>query len=213
MGRGDTLASAESSPTGSQRPGRQPSTTVAQLSHVGLELFIEHGFDKTTVDEIAAAAGIGRRTFFRYFASKNDLPWGEFDGLIERMREHLASIPAEVPLLDAIRAAVIEFNRFPEHEVPYHRRRMNLLLNVPSLVAHSTLRYAAWRDAVAEFAAKRLGQSADALQPQAIAWAFLAVSLAAYEEWLKHEGQDLAVLLDHAFLVLDEVFQHPSERR
>lgn len=165
------------------------------------------------MDDIALAAGIGRRTFFRYFPSKNDLPWGEFDELIERMRSYLDSLSDDLPMLDALRQAVVEFNRFPAEEVQYHRQRMSLLFNVPSLVAHSTLRYAAWREAIAQFAGRRLGLDSDELEPQAVAWTILAGSLTAYEQWLKHEDAELSELLDRAFLVLDKVFQHsPAER-
>jgi mycofactocin system transcriptional regulator len=124
--------------------GRQPSTSHAHLSHVALKLFFERGFNETTVDDIAAAAGIGRRTFFRYFSSKNDLPWGDFERLLEGMRVFLASLPPTMPLMAAIREAVLEFNRLPDDEIPYHRRRMELLLHVPTLLAHSTLRYGDW---------------------------------------------------------------------
>ena len=85
-------------PESGQRLGRQPSTSVAELSHIGLALFIRNGFEATTVDDIAEAAGIGRRTFFRYFASKNDLPWGDFDRLIASMQSYLMALPADVPL-------------------------------------------------------------------------------------------------------------------
>ena len=49
-------------------------TTRAELEQVAFELFDRQGFEGTTVGDIARAAGIGRRTFFRYFASKNDVP-------------------------------------------------------------------------------------------------------------------------------------------
>ncbi|BDI22515.1 mycofactocin system transcriptional regulator [Herbiconiux sp. L3-i23] len=185
------------------RTGRQRSTTVTELSHIGLALFIENGFDATTVDDIATAAGIGRRTFFRYFSSKNDLPWGEFEDLLDSMRDYLASVPPEVPLIDALHAAVIEFNAFPDEEIEYHRQRMTLLLNVPSLVAHSTLRYASWRQVIAEYAAERLGLSADDLEPQTLGWALLSLSLSAYEQWLRHDDADLATLIDAAFAVFE----------
>ena len=55
----------------------------------------------------------GGARFFRYFASKNDLPWGEFDELLEHMRAHLAAMPDDVPLMEQLRRAIIEFNRFP----------------------------------------------------------------------------------------------------
>lgn len=186
--------------------GRQPSTTRAQLSHVALQLFLEKGFEETTVDEIAVAAGIGRRTLFRYFASKNDLPWGDFDASLESMRDFLAAVPEDVPLLDALSSAVIEFNRFPPEEIPYHRERMDLLLNVPALVAHSALRYAAWREVVAEYTANRLGVPSDSMEPQTIAWTYLGTSLSAYEQWLKHEGSDLTTLLAESMGVLAGAF-------
>jgi mycofactocin system transcriptional regulator len=185
-----------------RRTGRLPSTTTAALSHVGLELFIARGFAATTVDDIAAAAGIGRRTFFRYFASKNDVPWGDFDALLRRMDEHLRAVPAHVPLWDGLRDAVVEFNRFPAAEASIHRQRMELILRVPALVAHSTLRYDAWRQVIAEHAGRRLGHAADALEPQVIAWTCLGVALAAYDQWLARDDADLAALLSEGFTVL-----------
>jgi mycofactocin system transcriptional regulator len=186
-----------------RRTGRLPSTSTAALSHVGLELFITHGFEATTVDDIAAAAGIGRRTFFRYFASKNDVPWGDFDGLLARMREYLRAVPVDVPLWGSLRDAVVEFNRFPDTEAPVHRRRMELILGVPALVAHSTLRYQAWRQVIAEHAGRRLQRPPDALEPQVIGWTCLGVALAAYDQWLASPDADLATLLTDAFGVLD----------
>ena len=147
-------------------------------------LFAARGFDATTVDEIAAAAGIGRRTFFRYFPSKNDIPWGAFEDELERMRVRLKACPPEVPLADAIRVALIDFNRVAPEQVPLHRRRMELILRVPTLLAHSTLRFTAWREVVAEFVAERTGRRQDDLAPQAVAHAVLGVAVAAYEHWL-----------------------------
>jgi len=195
-----------SSETPRARSGRQLSTSPAELSHIAIMLFVERGFDDTTIDDVAAAAGIGRRTFFRYFASKNDLPWGAFDELLDRMREYLEALPADVPLIDALKTAVIEFNRFPPEEVPFHRQRMRLILTVPTLVAHSTLRYAAWREVISDFVAQRLGIDADRLEPQAMAWALLGVSISAYEQWLQHEDADLSELLESAYAMLTTSF-------
>lgn len=189
---------------GHARMGRVPSTTHAEISHVALRLFMDRGFDQTTIDDIAREAGIGRRTFFRYFPSKNDLPWGEFEPLLARMRAHLARLPDDLPLMEQLRLAVIEFNRLPEVEREYHRRRMDLLLHVPTLVAHSTLRYASWRQVVAEHVARRLDLPEHDLIPQTIAWTCLGVCLAAYEQWLADEDAALLELLDTAFRLIDE---------
>ena len=191
---------------GSARLGRAPATTHGELSHVALNLFIERGFDETTIDDIVRAAGIGRRTFFRYFATKNELPWGNFGELLETMRARLAEADPDLPLMEALRHAVVEFNTFPDSEMPYHRGRMWLLLNVPSLTAYSTLKYAAWREVIAEYVARRRDERPDDLAPQTIAWACLGLCIGSYERWLADDGSDLLELLDTAFATAESVF-------
>lgn len=178
--------------------GRKRITSRAELEHVAFDLFERQGFDGTTIDDIARAAGIGRRTFFRYFPSKNDIPWGNFAEELERMRAQLRAYPAQMPLMEAIRRAVVDFNRVPADQLPWHRRRMELILRVPALQAHSTLRYASWRQVVAEFVGQRIGQPPDALAPRTIAYAALGVAVAAYEQWLETADADLVWLLDTA---------------
>jgi len=195
--------------SGTGHPGRRRATSRAELEQAAFALFAARGFDGTTVDEIAAAAGIGRRTFFRYFPSKNDIPWGAFEDELERMRVRLKACPPEVPLADALRVALIDFNRVAPAQVPLHRRRMELILRVPTLLAHSTLRFAAWREVVAEFVAERTGRRPDDLAPQAIAHAVLGVAIAAYEHWLDDPDADLGALLDDAMRQLSGAFGGP----
>ncbi len=195
--------------SGTGHPGRRRATSHAELEQAAFALFAARGFDGTTVDEIAAAAGIGRRTFFRYFPSKNDIPWGAFEDELERMRVRLKACPPEVPLADALRVALIDFNRVAPAQVPLHRRRMELILRVPTLLAHSTLRFTAWREVVAEFVAERTGRRPDDLAPQAIAHAVLGVAIAAYEHWLDDPDADLGALLDEAMRQLSDAFGAP----
>jgi TetR/AcrR family transcriptional regulator, regulator of mycofactocin system len=188
------------------RSGRRRVTSRAELEHVAFDLFGRQGFERTTIDDIAAAAGIGRRTFFRYFPSKNDVAWGDFDQELERMRAQLKSSPPRTPLMDAIRVAIVDFNRIDPGQVPWHRRRMELIFGTPALQAHSTLRYAAWREVIAEFVAERTGQPPDALTPRTIAYAALGVAVAAYEQWLETDDADLGELLDTAMRELAAAF-------
>ena len=178
-----------------ERAGRPPATSRVALERAALALFAEHGFSETTVEEIADAAGVGRRTFFRYFDSKNDVMWGEFDALLADMGAWLAAV-------DAIRDAVVRFNSLPPDAVPAHRERMALILRVPALQAHSTLRYAAWREVVAAFAARRLGVATTDFAPQLLGHLALGAAVAAYEQWLGDEQADLPALLTTAFHVL-----------
>nr|WP_093417353.1 mycofactocin system transcriptional regulator [Saccharopolyspora flava] len=182
-----------------QRPGgRRKVTTAAELEQVAFDLFDEQGFERTTVSDIAAAAGIARRTFFHYFPSKNDIPWGDFDSGLDRMRAEFRALPEDLPLMEAVRHCLVEFNRVPAEQVPDHRRRMRLILGVPALQAHSTLRFEAWREVVAEFVGHRLGRPSTALTPQTIAHATLGVALSAYQHWLDHPEQELSDLLGTA---------------
>lgn len=192
-----------------KQQGRRRVTSRAELEQVAFELFGQRGFEQTTVDDIAAAAGIGRRTFFRYFPSKNDVPWGQFDVELAKMRERLRACPKDMPLADAIREALVDFNRVDPEQVPMHRQRMRLILRVPALLAHSTLRFADWRNVIAEFVAARTGQAPDDLTPQAIAQAVLGVAVAAYDRWLDHPEADLGDLLDSSVRALTAVFREP----
>jgi mycofactocin system transcriptional regulator len=178
--------------------GRRKITSRAELEQVAFDLFDRQGFERTTVEDIANATGIGRRTFFRYFPSKNDVPWGDFDGELARMRRRLSTVPASEPLMRSIRKAIVDFNRVAPEQVPAHRRRMELILRVPALQAHSTLRYAAWRQVIADFVADRTGLAPQALLPQAVAYAMLGVAVAAYEQWLRSDEDDLCELLEAA---------------
>jgi len=189
------------------RTGRPPLTSASELGAVALELFTENGFDATTIDDVAEAAGIGRRTFFRYYASKNDLAWGDFDGQLDLFRHELAGY-VDRPMMDALRCAVVEFNRVDARDLDQHRRRMQLILTVPALQAHFTLRYSAWRAAVEEFAAARTGRPVGSPVPQLVGHVALATCRAAYEQWLAHPNADLSQLIDSAFSTLAQGFAH-----
>jgi len=186
-----------------QRLGRPQVTSRAELEQIALDLFIRHGFTETTLDDIAAAAGIARRTFFGYYSSKNDVVWGDFDALLRGMDDWLAHDDAGRPLLETLTEAVVRFNDLPAEAIPAHRRRMALILHTPALQAHSTLRYADWRNVVARFAARRLRQPVDALLPQLVGHLALGAALAAYGQWLADESADLPALLVAAFSALD----------
>jgi mycofactocin system transcriptional regulator len=181
--------------------GRPPATSRTELERVALDLFARDGFEETTVEHIADAAGVGRRTFFRYYASKNDVVWGEFDVMLQQMEAYLDKVD-EGPVIDGLAEAVIRFNAVPPPAVAAHRQRMALILHVPALQAHSTLRYTEWRDVVARYVARRTGTSADAFHAQLVGQLALGAAAAAYEEWLRDERTDLADLLASAFRTL-----------
>jgi TetR/AcrR family transcriptional regulator, regulator of mycofactocin system len=185
--------------------GRPPSTNREAIEAVALALFAERGFEATTVDDIAGAVGVGRRTLFRYFESKNDIAWGDFASVMTRLREELDA-GAERPLMEALRHGVVESNRYPADQEPGLRTRMTLITGSAALQAHSALRYSEWRGVVAEWAGARLGEAPGDLRPRVIGYAALGSAMASFERWVASPGEDLLGLLDAAFVELGAGF-------
>lgn len=181
--------------------GRPEATSHAAIEQAAFTLFAERGFARTTLDAIAEEVGVGRRTLFRYYQSKNDIPWGQFDRTLDHFRDLLAEQADDLPVHVAIHRAVVEFNRFPTDAHPPHRERMRLILTTPELQAHSVLRYAEWRRVIAEDVARRTGAEPDDLVPQVAGHVSLAISLSAYEHWLAQPDAgdgDLLEVIDSA---------------
>jgi TetR/AcrR family transcriptional regulator, regulator of mycofactocin system len=181
------------------RLGRRRSTTPHQITDVAIELFAARGFDDVSVDDVAEAAGISRRTLFRYYASKNAIPWGEFDTHLEHLHDLLDSVDKQVPLGEALRTALLAFNTFDESETVRHRQRMRVILQTAELQAYSMTMYAGWREVIAGFVARRSGAKTTDLFPQTVAWTMLGVALSAYEHWLSDESVSLPDALGNAF--------------
>ena len=177
----------------------QHLTSIEAIEKAALELIAAQGFGATTVDEIAAAAGIGRRTFFRYFASKNDIPFGDYESLLKALDEWLSSVSTDRPMLDTIEHAVMHFNRIHTDGPVAHRERMRLVMHTRSLRANAALRQDEWVAILARYAGRCLDASPDALGPQLIAQVSLGATNAAYEQWLNDESSDLADLVHQAF--------------
>ncbi|MBY0441155.1 MAG: mycofactocin system transcriptional regulator [Mycobacteriaceae bacterium] len=179
--------------------GRRRSTTPQHITDVALRLFAAQGFDRVSVDDVAHAAGISRRTVFRYYASKNAIPWGDFDAHLQQLRLLLDQVPTTVRLNEALRTALLSFNTFDESEMLRHRQRMRVILQTTELQAYSMTMYAGWRAVIAEFIAHRSGMGTTELLPQTIAWTMLGIALSAYEHWLNDESVSLPHALAAAF--------------
>lgn len=184
--------------TSPARRGRPRGTSARTLELIALRLFAEQGFHETTVDQIAATAGVSRRTFFRYFDAKSEVLWNEFDTEVMMIRAMLAETPDDLPVMEAVRHAVIAANHYRAADVEELRMRMHLISTVPELAASATVHYDAWERAIAEYVARRTRQPADSLHPLAAGRATLATCRAAYERWSARADADLTVYLDAA---------------
>jgi len=184
------------------RVGRRRSTTPHHITDVAIELFGARGFAEVSVDDVARAAGISRRTLFRYYASKNAIPWGDFDTHLAQLQDLLDNVEQRVPLARALRDALLAFNTFDASETARHRQRMRVILQTAELQAYSMTMYAGWREVIAGFVARRLDCKTTELLPQTVAWTMLGVALSAYEHWLGDESVPLPTALGNAFDVV-----------
>src|SRR5213596_587029 len=83
-----------------------------ELAQLAKELFVEKGYDETTIDDLAAAAGMSKRTFFRYFASTEELVMGKYEFFGQHLAEDLAARPADEPPWVSLRQI---FGRVADH--------------------------------------------------------------------------------------------------
>ncbi|MGY1690827.1 acyl-CoA-like ligand-binding transcription factor [Geodermatophilus sp. SYSU D01105] len=195
------------------RGGRPAATTPHELAAVAQRLFLDRGFEQTSVDDIAAAAGISRRTFFRYFPTKADVLFVESAAELRRLRDHLAAGSDGESYEAVVQRSVAAALRFPPDEATWARHRAQLLLTVPALQGHAMTRYRDWRDAAAAFVSARYGQPADAVFPLAVGHAVLAATLTAHEHWLAHPGSDLFETVGEVLALLLPEAPAPATRR
>lgn len=178
--------------------GRPRATSRRAIELVALDLFDRQGFDATTVEDISAAAGVSKRTFFRYFTTKADVLWAEFDLEIATLQDLLADTPTDASITECVRRAVLAANHYGVDDVGELRARMHVISSNASTEASAARHYDLWAGVLAEFAARRLDLSADDLIPRAIGLSALAVARAAFEQWLRRSDADLITYLDEA---------------
>ena len=166
------------------------------LSAAAEELFLVRGFDEVTVEEITRAAGVSRRTFFRYFDSKEDVMVERSDQFGERLLVELAARPLDEPALLSIRNALI-----PAVEASLAER--NLVRYIIRLIREtSALRRALMEhrnrleERIAALMVERLGTDISDNTPMLLAFVTRAMHDTVVNAWYDHETDDIAGLVD-----------------
>ncbi|MBP2340568.1 AcrR family transcriptional regulator [Saccharothrix coeruleofusca] len=184
------------------RPGLRERTRRVMRAEIGAvaeRLFLDQGFDATTMDQVAAEAGISRRTLFRYFDTKEDIV---LDGLVERghvLKEALESRPADEPPWQALRAAFLAQRDDPRN-APESLAKMSKMLETPSLRARMVEKQRQWVALLAPEVQRRLG-APPGPQPDPRAEALVLCALVcldvAVETWVRAGGEgDVARIYD-----------------
>lgn len=194
----EAASSASKPRAGRSAHGRRRVRSALALA--ALDLFAAHGFEATTVDQIADAAGVGRRTFFRYFGSKEDVVFPDHD---ERLTEVVALLEAadaaETPLLVVSRSAEVVLEMYlAEPEVSL--KRFELTREVPPLRDKEITSIDRYQRVFAKYLRNQYAGRADGdLRASVAAAAIVAAHNHVLREWLKSGGAvDAHVLLRQA---------------
>ncbi|WP_018349584.1 TetR family transcriptional regulator [Longispora albida] len=171
------------------RRERKKQETRAALEAAALRLFAEQGYEQTTVEDIAAAADVALRTFFRYFSSKQHVLFGDVAHNVGgRLREAFEARPATEPAIEAVRNALEALTFSEPEQTRQISVRLDLMQEQPSLLVSYYAVFTELTDIVAEYAAKHSGQGPNDFFPRLLATAAIGSAQAAVCAW--HANQD-----------------------
>jgi AcrR family transcriptional regulator len=161
---------------------RKKARTRAAIREHALRLFRENGYQRTTVEQIAAAAEVSPSTFFRYFPTKEDLVLQ--DDMDTRMIEAFERQPPGLSPVAAVRAGVREaFSSYTEAELETVRETTTLTMTVPEVRARAMDEFSRTIAVIADALAKRSGRPADDLAVRTMAGAIVGVIMSITMPW------------------------------
>ncbi|KUN86185.1 TetR family transcriptional regulator [Streptomyces griseoruber] len=178
------------------------------LVAAAFQLFLERGYEQTTVDDIVALAGVGRRSFFRYFPSKEDVVFPDHERCLADMTAFLAASEADAEpvrrVCDGARLVLRMYAENPSFSV----QRYRLTKKVPGLRAYELSVVWRYERALAEYLRGRFtGGSDGSLRADVIASAVVAAHNNALRSWLRSDGEgDATATVDHALGYVQAAF-------
>jgi len=184
---------------------RSRQAAYAEITSVAMNLFLEQGFEQTTIDQIATTAAISRRSFFRYFGTKEDIVLGDLASQGIFVRDTLEAIPLSVTPWEALREAFRRVDGLTQQR-DIMLKIAKMMYETPSLRARSIEKHLQWQELLVPNIRLRLGvdvddqsdPAADAIVSSAIACLDVAGQL-----WTRTGGTaDLADLYDRAVLAV-----------
>jgi AcrR family transcriptional regulator len=205
MAPGTTARTTPETPPTATLRERRRLLLFDEIEQVALRLFATRGFAQVTVDDIATAAGISRRTFFRYFATKDDVLVADKRVRAEHVQAAFDARPPDEPVLASLHGVLTDLAR------EMAERREALVLREQILTADAELRarvtgqLAPWTDLLIRSVAARLRTDpAVDIRPALLVLASVAAFHAAMRVWIADDTADLAALFDEgATLVAD----------
>ncbi|MFI7588365.1 TetR family transcriptional regulator [Spongisporangium articulatum] len=188
---------------GRAQPAGQLAATRGRIAAAAFELFADQGYEGTTVEAIAERAGVARRTFFRYFRSKEDVIFPDHDALlesVERTLEASAALPAVDAICAGVRQVFASYVTDPEVSV----QRYRITRGIAALRDRELASVQRYERAFSRYVRGRLAgtctEAEAALRADVLAAAVVAAHNAVLREWLRDGGtRDFGAQLEAAF--------------
>ncbi|GAB3597508.1 TetR/AcrR family transcriptional regulator [Microbacterium tumbae] len=178
---------------------RQRAALRQEIADAALELFVRHGFETTTVDAIVDAVGISRRSFFRYFGTKEDVLLGDLNTRGDAVARALAARPATEGAWEALRGAMVDAQPETFHDARSDLAVARMMRDTPSLRARRSEKRQYWQEVLTPLVARRIPAEDAELRAAAIVSAMLACVDVASDAWVDSEGEaDMERLYDSA---------------
>ncbi|WP_354643370.1 TetR family transcriptional regulator [Kitasatospora camelliae] len=178
------------------------------LIGAAFRLFVERGYEQTTIDDIVSLAGVGRRSFFRYFPSKEDVVFPDHEKCLADMTELLkASADSDDPVARVCDAARLVLRMYAENPT-FSVQRYRLTRQVPGLRAYELSVVWRYERTLADYLRSRFADRRDGtLRADVIAAAVVAAHNHALRSWLRSGGEgDAGAEVDRALELVQEAW-------
>ncbi|HEV2369481.1 MAG TPA: TetR family transcriptional regulator, partial [Acidimicrobiales bacterium] len=166
--------------------GRWEPDARGRLEEAALELYVERGFENTTVAEIAARAGLTERTFFRHYADKREVLFAGSTAFVELLARAVVDAPGSAPPLAAVGAALEAAGEVIQARGQRARLRHKVIGATAELRERELLKMASSASALADGLRRR---GVEAREASLVAEAGMAVFRVAFERWVQQPGQ------------------------
>jgi len=181
---------------------RKKAKTMAEVQRHAMRLFRESGYHATTVEQIAEAAEISPSTFFRYFATKEDVVSSDnYDPILISAFEEQ---PADISPLRALRNAVIAgLSELSAEELETVWERNRLIVSVPELRASMLNNLSQTMQMITKMVAKRIDREPDDLAVRTMSGAVIGVIMSVLLYYAEHSAANLLQLMDEGLAQLE----------
>lgn len=181
------------------------------LADSAMQLFEARGFDAVTVDEIAAAADVSRRTFFRYFATKEAAVFARREDQLVMFRVHLMESSADAPF-EAMRAALLSLADDYQEQRERILRERAIIKSAPSLMTHDVEVDRGFEAVIVEYLVQNSRRTVtDRRRARMLAAMMVGAVRVAIDEWAEKNGEiDLEKLGQEALELLEPLAPRPK---